>query len=61
MAEKDILCSEIDAAAEYYAKMIERRDGRGTWFAAASSLKPLRSSPRWPALARLMNLPKMTR
>jgi tetratricopeptide (TPR) repeat protein len=55
-----LLCSEIDAAADYYAKMIERRDGRGIWIAAASFLKPLHSSPHWPALARLMNLPKMS-
>jgi hypothetical protein len=55
-----ILCSDIDAAADYYAKMIEHRDPAATFSAAASFLKPLRSSPRWPALAKMMNLPPET-
>jgi TolB-like protein/Tfp pilus assembly protein PilF len=54
------LCSDIEAAANYYAKMIEHRDPAATFSAAASFLKPLRSSPRWPALAKMMNLPPET-
>lgn len=52
-----LLCSDLDAAADYYAKMIERCDAMATFLAAASVLKPLRSCTRWPQLARMMNLP----
>ena len=49
-----VLCSGNDAAADWYAAMVEDRDP----FAAVwSIMKPLRSSPRWPALAKMMNLP----
>jgi TolB-like protein/Tfp pilus assembly protein PilF len=51
-----LLRSEIDAAADYYAKMIEQRDPEATHLAAGRFLQPLRSSPRWPALAKMMNL-----
>jgi TolB-like protein/Tfp pilus assembly protein PilF len=51
-----LLCSEIDAAADYYVRMIEHRDAEATICAAADFLKPLRSSSRWPALAKMMNL-----
>jgi hypothetical protein len=37
--------------------MIERRDPEATHLAFARFLQPLRSSPRWPALAKMMNLP----
>jgi TolB-like protein/Tfp pilus assembly protein PilF len=56
-----LFCFEIDAAADYYAQVIELRDTPAIWFAAASFLSPLRSSPRWPALARMMNLPERSR
>jgi hypothetical protein len=49
--------SEIEVAADYYAKMIERRDPEATHLAPTPFLQPLRESPRWPALARMMNLP----
>jgi TolB-like protein/Tfp pilus assembly protein PilF len=52
-----LLCSEIEAAADEYAKMIEERDAAAIWFAAAGFLRPLRSSCRWPALSQMMNLP----
>ena len=52
-----LLRSEIEVAADYYAKMIEQRDSEATLLASARLLQPLRSSPRWPALAKLMNLP----
>ena len=49
-----VLCSGNDAAVDWYAAMVEDRDP----FAAVwSIMKPLRSSPRWPALAKMMNLP----
>src|SRR5262249_38505740 len=50
-----VLCAGNDAAADWYAAMVEDRDP----FAAVwSIMKPLRSSPRWPALAKMMNLPE---
>ena len=49
-----VLCSRNDVAADWYAAMVEDRDP----FAAVwSIMKPLRSSPQWPALAKMMNLP----
>jgi TolB-like protein/Tfp pilus assembly protein PilF len=52
-----LLRSEIEVAADYYAKMIERRDPEATHLAPTRFLQPLRESPRWPALAKMMNLP----
>jgi tetratricopeptide (TPR) repeat protein len=49
------LVSENDTTADWLAKMIEDRDPLApSW----SCLKPIRSSPRWPALAKMMNLPE---
>jgi len=48
------LCAEIDQAADWAAKAIEQRDP-GMPIVLASA--PFRSSARWPALAKLMNLP----
>ena len=55
-----LLRSEIEVAADYYAKMIQQRDSEATLLASARLLQPLRSSPRWPALAKMMNLPVET-
>ncbi|MBV9746095.1 MAG: hypothetical protein JO099_20235 [Acidobacteriia bacterium] len=52
-----LLTSEIDSAADYYAKWIEQRDPEAIFLASAVFLKPIRSSPRWPGLAKMMNLP----
>jgi hypothetical protein len=46
--------SDNDTTADWFAKMIEDRDPLAAVF---SCLKPIRSSPRWPALAKMMNLP----
>jgi tetratricopeptide (TPR) repeat protein len=49
-----ILCSDNDTTADWFTKMIEDRDPLASpW----SCLKRIRSSPRWPALAKMMNLP----
>jgi len=49
-----LLCSGNDTTADWFAKMIEDRDPLAPpW----SCLKPIRSNPRWPALAKMMNLP----
>ena len=49
--------SEIDAAIDYYERDIELRNLRAPLYAAAGLYKPLRASPRWPKLAKMMNLP----
>ena len=51
-----IICSDIDAVAGWYAKAIEQGELQ-TWFISPDLLKPLRSSPHWPALAKTLNLP----
>jgi hypothetical protein len=50
-----LICSEPDKAADWAEKAIEQRDPR---IAGTLRLFPRiwRSSPRWPALARQMNL-----
>jgi len=53
------LCgSEIDAAFDWYEKGIEQRQQFAALWASSAQLKPLRSSPRWPKLAKMMNLPE---
>jgi tetratricopeptide (TPR) repeat protein len=49
-----LLFSENDTTADWFAKMIEDHDPLAPpW----SCLKAIRSNPRWPALAKMMNLP----
>jgi serine/threonine-protein kinase len=52
-----LLCSETDAAADWYEKAIAQKDPVAAVWAASELFKPLRESPRWPALAKRMNLP----
>jgi hypothetical protein len=47
------LCGEMDLAAEWAGKSVEQRD---PGIPALLALAPFRSSARWPALARAMNL-----
>jgi TolB-like protein/Tfp pilus assembly protein PilF/predicted Ser/Thr protein kinase len=49
--------SEVDAAADWYEKMIEQREPFAVIYARSSLCKDLRQSPRWPGLARKINLP----
>jgi hypothetical protein len=51
-----VVCSEIDAAIDWYEHGIEQRQSIAVVWASAGFLRPLRSSPRWPRLARMMNL-----
>jgi len=53
-----LLCSEIDAAADWYEKMIEARELFAPVFANSPYTKELRASPHWARLARMMNLPE---
>jgi eukaryotic-like serine/threonine-protein kinase len=52
-----LLRSEIDAALDWYEREIELRRPNGVIVAAAGFTKPLRASPRWAKLAKMMNLP----
>jgi TolB-like protein/Tfp pilus assembly protein PilF len=49
--------SELDAAAGWYDQMIEQREAFAVIYAGSSLCQDLRQSPRWPALARKINLP----
>jgi serine/threonine-protein kinase len=51
------LCGEIDKAADWLEKAIEQRHP----LAAIIASEFFRSSPRWPALAKMMNLPEEVR
>ena len=53
-----LLRSEIDLAADWYEKAIEQHAPFVVVWATHSYTRPLRASPRWPALARMMNLPE---
>jgi TolB-like protein/Tfp pilus assembly protein PilF len=53
-----LLCSEIDEAADWAEKAIEEREARILLSLLMSPAKELRSSSRWPALAKMMNLPE---
>jgi tetratricopeptide (TPR) repeat protein len=52
-----VVCSEIDAALDWYERDIELREPGSAQLSSAGFLKPLRASPRWPKLAKMMNLP----
>jgi eukaryotic-like serine/threonine-protein kinase len=52
-----LICSEIDAAADWYTRMIEQREGFALVFAHSRYTNELRASHRWPALAAMMKLP----
>ena len=51
-----LLCSEVDAAADWYEKAIQERDPFAVVFASIPYGNVLRESPRWPRLAKMMNL-----
>ena len=48
-----VLCGEIDQGGDWAEKSVEQRDAM-----APTSVGLLRSSARWPALAKMMNLPQ---
>lgn len=52
-----LLCSELELAANWYEKMIEDREPFAVIYANSPYTEELRSSPYWPKLANLMNLP----
>jgi len=52
-----LICSEIEQAAGWAGKAIERREPAIIYFLLLPLAKALRRSSRWPALAKMMNLP----
>jgi serine/threonine protein kinase len=53
-----LVCEDIDAAIDWYERAIEQRQPVAVLLASAGYMKPVRASPRWPKLARMMNLPE---
>jgi eukaryotic-like serine/threonine-protein kinase len=49
---------QIDAACDWLEKAIEQRDTRAPWIFPHFFGDLITSSPRWPKLARMMNLPE---
>ena len=50
---------DLDAAAEWYERMIEHRDPFALVYVRTSIVAPLREHHRWPELAALMRLPAL--
>jgi serine/threonine-protein kinase len=53
-----LITGEIEKAADWCERRIEQRDGPLALTTAYPVYKPLRDSPRWPKLAKMMNLPE---
>jgi TolB-like protein/Tfp pilus assembly protein PilF len=54
----DLVCSEIESAAQWAGKAIEQRDPRLIMFLSLPMTRSLRTSSRWPILASELNLPE---
>jgi hypothetical protein len=52
-----LVLGDLDVAADWFEKLIEQRDTRASWIMPHMFDARLKSSPRWPKLARMMNLP----
>lgn len=53
-----LLMSELDAAADWYERMIEERDPFALLYARTATVEPLRAHHRWRRLSELMKLPE---
>ncbi len=56
-----VASSEIDAAIDRLEHAIEQRQALAVEWTSAGFLRPLRESPRWHKLTRMMNLPETGR
>ena len=54
-----LLTLDLDAAADWYERMIDARDPFALVYARTSLVEPLRGHHRWPELAARMKLPAM--
>jgi len=52
-----LLCGEFDQAADWLEKAIEQRHFLAPVYLWSPLAKPVRESPRWPKLVKMMNLP----
>ena len=52
-----LLSTDIDQAADWYERAINGRDPFALVFADGPMGSVFRQSPRWPKLARMMNIP----
>jgi serine/threonine-protein kinase len=52
-----LLGGEINLAADWFERAVKEHDFTVMSPASSSLFRPLRESPRWPTLARMMNLP----
>jgi TolB-like protein/Tfp pilus assembly protein PilF len=53
------MCGETDAAADWIERAIAERDPSVVGYLRTPLMRILQSSPRWPALAKQMNLPDL--
>ena len=53
-----LICSEIEQAADWAEKAMDQREPWVIFLLMLPHAKPLRQSSRWPALAKMMNLPE---
>ncbi len=53
-----LIAGETEKAVDWCERVIEQRDGFLAVNTAYPAYKPLHESPRWPKLARMMNLPE---
>ena len=53
-----LVCSEVEEAARWSAKMIDAREIFAVVYANSPYTKELRASSNWPRLVRMMNLPE---
>ena len=53
-----LITGEIEKAADWCERVIEQHDGTVAFSTTYPLYKPLRESPRWPKLAKMMNLPE---
>jgi eukaryotic-like serine/threonine-protein kinase len=52
-----LIRGEGERAVDWFEKMIDQRDNIAVFMPRLPYAKALRASPRWPALAKRMNLP----
>jgi eukaryotic-like serine/threonine-protein kinase len=60
IATYHMICSEVDQAADWYRKALEQHNLMAVMTLSCSMefTRPLRESPRWAALARMVHLPE---
>jgi hypothetical protein len=51
-----LLCSEIDAAVDWFETMLGHREPFAVVYARSPIVRPLRERPRWRKPAEIMNL-----